>query len=457
MKKVLSIVLTLAMLATMFCAFTVYADTSAGDGISWKISSGTLTLSGKGAMKDFDGIGSSPWYDKRDEITSIVVEEGITSIGDFAFFGCTNAKTAKIASSVEKIGMDAFSYTEGSMTSISKVDAPFLFTANSDKSSVKSGETFHVTISVTGDFKNVSVIQSTLVYDDERISADKDDWCDKAWLETVDADNLGYISNPLHGIVNNTVRMAYISMGGTKIDNKAALYTAGKNEQIFAKVKFKATADISEINTSCFMLKDSKILVNDEKPYQPECSIMQMTSSTRLPIQGLMFITDSKAAIEYANSNKISLNGSQENTENNTKDNNTSKPDTDLPVDPNKPISVFLDGRQLNFDVDPIINNDRTMVPMRAIFESLGAVVEWEPETRSAFGTDGTTLIAFQIDNTNMTKCIANSESETITLDSPAMLVGGRTLVPLRAISESFGCDVDWTAATRTVTITTKK
>jgi len=120
-------------------------------------------------------------------------------------------------------------------------------------------------------------------------------------------------------------------------------------------------------------------------------------------------------------------------------------------------ISVIIDGEKVVFDVKPMLINDRTMVPMRAIFEKLGAFVQWDDETQTAFGTDGNILIAFQINNTLMTKSQVSGQNENIILDVPAQLINDRTLVPIRAISEAFECKVDWIDATQTVVITTAK
>jgi len=118
-------------------------------------------------------------------------------------------------------------------------------------------------------------------------------------------------------------------------------------------------------------------------------------------------------------------------------------------------ITVLVNGEKVEFDVNPILENDRTLVPMRAIFEKLGAFVGWDDETQTVFATDGNAIITLQIDNNLMTKSYLNAENEAITLDVPARLVGDRTLVPVRAISEAFGCTVDWIDETQTVVITT--
>ena len=79
---------------------------------SWTVKDGVLTISGSGDMPDYSGRLNVPWYSQSDEIVSIVVEEGITGIGDFAFGTCGKATSASIASSVVRIGKNAFSSCE---------------------------------------------------------------------------------------------------------------------------------------------------------------------------------------------------------------------------------------------------------------------------------------------------------------------------------------------------------
>lgn len=103
-------------------------------------------------------------------------------------------------------------------------------------------------------------------------------------------------------------------------------------------------------------------------------------------------------------------------------------------------ITTYLNNEQLNFDVPPITDNDRTLVSMRIIFEALGAEVEWENETQTVTATKDGITVSVTIDSNRMLK-----NGEEIVLDVPARLVGdSRTLVPLRAISEAFGCQVEW-------------
>ena len=123
-----------------------------------------------------------------------------------------------------------------------------------------------------------------------------------------------------------------------------------------------------------------------------------------------------------------------------------------LPASANSEVSVYVDDTKLEFDVSPTIVEGRTMVPIRAIFEALGATVEWDGTTSTAIAVKEQTTVKIQIDNSNM---YVNEEVKV--LDVPAMLKDGRTLVPLRAVSEAFECDVQWEDATKSAKIYTKE
>lgn len=110
---------------------------------------------------------------------------------------------------------------------------------------------------------------------------------------------------------------------------------------------------------------------------------------------------------------------------------------------------VLLDGAQLSFDVPPVIEQGRTLVPMRAIFEALGAEVGWDGTTRTVTAARGQTTVRLTIGVKT-----AHKNGAPVTLDAPAKVVNGRTLVPLRFVSEALGCSVQWDAKTQTVTIT---
>ena len=120
-----------------------------------------------------------------------------------------------------------------------------------------------------------------------------------------------------------------------------------------------------------------------------------------------------------------------------------------LPVSAENDISVKLDGKTISFDVPPQIINDRTMVPLRAVFEALGASVDWDSGTRTVVSEKDGIKISLTIDSSVM-----YVNGNAVTLDSPACVIDDRTLVPIRAISEAYNANVEWDNATRTVIIT---
>lgn len=450
MKRLITLIVCICMIFTSTLCINAYASSQCGENAVWDIANGVLTISGSGDMYDYNSESDIPWAEHRNSIVKIIVEDGITHIGAMAFYGCINAETAEIADTVKSVGLSAFSYTEGSKTSISNIDAAYGFSLTGDVSQVKKDDEFYMTITLKGDLKNLSVLQSILVFDKERISYNDDDWCDKEWYESVGESGLGYISEPLHGLVTNTVRAAYISLDGKKIDEASPLYTAGETSVTVAKIKFKALEDIPSIDVSCFYLKDCAIAIKEgSASTAPECSVTQLTSSTVLPLSGIKVTTTSNAVAEYVIETGV---GTAPSTT--TKDENKSTEDENgVPKsDTSDEITVYIDGEKVEFDVKPILYNDsRTMVPLRAIFEKLGAAVTWDDETQTAMAVKGNIFICCQINNTLMPTSNGN-----ITLDVPAMLINDRTLVPLRAISESFKYNVDWIDETQQVIITTQ-
>lgn len=120
-------------------------------------------------------------------------------------------------------------------------------------------------------------------------------------------------------------------------------------------------------------------------------------------------------------------------------------------VDKTKEILVTVNDKNVLFDQPPIIVEERTLVPVRAIFEALGATVEWTQETQTVTTKKDGKTVEIQIGNN-----IMKIDNEEIALDVPAQIVNERTLVPARAVAEAFDCIVDWDGDTSTVIIESK-
>jgi len=113
-------------------------------------------------------------------------------------------------------------------------------------------------------------------------------------------------------------------------------------------------------------------------------------------------------------------------------------------------ITVTLNGEAIDFaDQAPEIVEGRTLVPLRAIFEALGASVEWDQATKTVTSSMDDVTVKLTIGDNTLYR-----NGEGVTLDVAAQILNGRTMVPARAIAEAYGVDVQWDAATRTVVLT---
>ena len=99
-------------------------------------------------------------------------------------------------------------------------------------------------------------------------------------------------------------------------------------------------------------------------------------------------------------------------------------------------------------DQAPVVEEGRTLVPVRALAQTLGAKVKWDGTNSRALISKGKTEIVIPIDSST-----ASINGESVELDVPAEVLNGRTMVPLRFAAEAFGLTVNWDQNTRTVEI----
>lgn len=110
-KRILSIILVLVMCLGLLPAAALAADPvsgTCGGNTRWALQNNVLTISGTGRMSDFDTPGSLPWYDQREDITSVIIGADVTSIGNQAFYGCSALTSVSIPNGVTSIGAQAF-------------------------------------------------------------------------------------------------------------------------------------------------------------------------------------------------------------------------------------------------------------------------------------------------------------------------------------------------------------
>ena len=114
--RLLSALLALAMMLALLPT-AAFAENSIvgsgncgaeGDNVTWTLDdNGTLTIDGRGKMQDYTWE-TAPWYNQRDSIKQVVIENGVTNVGNYAFYNCTNMTSVSVSASVTEIGLSAF-------------------------------------------------------------------------------------------------------------------------------------------------------------------------------------------------------------------------------------------------------------------------------------------------------------------------------------------------------------
>ena len=115
-------------------------------------------------------------------------------------------------------------------------------------------------------------------------------------------------------------------------------------------------------------------------------------------------------------------------------------------------IQIWLDGWKLSMDAIPEIKNQRTMVPVRAVGEAIGADVEWVQDKQQVVMTRAGYTVTMTLDSTT-----ADIDGKAVEMDVAPYAVDGRTLLPARYVAEFFGQKVDWDGEKRQVLITEDK
>lgn len=344
-QRILTLILMVSIvisMATIPISVSAATNGGCGESLKWSLDdNGTLTVSGEGEMYDYnydvrDGKGytNTPWRDKTTLIKRVIIGEGVTRIGDYAFRDCGNLTDVTFPNGLIEIGSGAFMSTD-----IAKVILP---------DSVKKLD--NACFCICFELNEVQLGKSL-----ENIGMEA--FCFDGKLDSITIpESVNFIGE--------------LAFGHCRL---STIYYEGTKEQW------------------------NNINISDVWDYGME--------------------NREKLIINYKENEKVTNYAS---------------------YNPNS-INISIDGNYIKFDVQPQIINGRTLVPMRKIFEELGATVDWDDSTQTAIGTKENTVVKFTINDYTMYK----NESAN-TLDVPAQLIDGRTLIPLRAVSEAFGCQVGW-------------
>ena len=393
-NKNFSLIITLCVVIGLFVILPVTTSAaesgSCGDNAMWILDeSGTLTISGAGDMWDY-------YFDSpfcfNENIKYVIIEDNITSVGDCAFDGCSELTNVSIGRNVNRIGRSAFIRCTGLKTIIIP-----------DNVTDIGGNAFM-------DCENLNNIE---IGSGVRNIGEYAFLCENLISINVDNGNTAYSS--LDGVLFN------------KDKTRIIRYPSNKNG-----IHYSVPNNIKDIEYGAFQgsVNLSSIVIPNS-----------VTS-----IQNWAFdACNSLNTVYYSGSeeqwNKIEFFNGNDCLTNATIHFNYNSPNN---------VTVVLNDYALTFDQPPIIIDGKTLVPLRAIFEALGATVDWNNDTQTVTSNKGNTAIRITIGDN---KLYVNNN--VTVLDVPAQIVNDRTLVPVRAISEAFGCNVDWNGETKTVSIST--
>lgn len=109
-------------------------------------------------------------------------------------------------------------------------------------------------------------------------------------------------------------------------------------------------------------------------------------------------------------------------------------------------VSIEINGKKVTDDQPPVIEEGRTLVPIRHVVEALGAKVNWQSASKT---------VDISLNDMSVNLYIGSTETlvngKPIIIDVPAKIINGRTMVPIRFVAETFGAEVVWNEETKTV------
>ena len=218
-------------------------------------------------------------------------------------------------------------------------------------------------------------------------------------------------------------------------NNKDVMSIAGYDEDMFTFAIINNSNDsgrlkienLPEGTFSSYVLQEGKIIQKD-KDYTPVSGL----TTADMPAKSLLLLTGKPTSIPKGTVKK------DEPVEQTKQTEQTVATEMAVPVGDDN-ILVVINGNVLETNVKPFMKNNRVFVPLRAVFESLGAEVLWEDDTQTVTAKKGSAYVEFSIGDT-----VALVNGEMRLMDSPSFLLNSSTMVPIRFISEALGARVDW-------------
>lgn len=364
-------------------------------------------------------------FDGSDVLETVIFKEGVEEILGFsgyygAFGSCKNLKTVELPSTLKVIGNHAFYYCKA----LKEIKFP------------AGIELIEICAFQHSGLTNVDL---SGISDKAEIEEKAFGWCEN--LETVK------LNNGLKEILSNT--FAYCkALKDIEIPNTVTYIGERAFEGCESLKSIILPTSLKDIRNNCFngspmeeliipygtvsvgfdLFKDNNLL---KAIYVPDTVTQMWTSPIENCPNCIIYCTSNSHAAKQCKQNKVSYL-------------------TDDSV--NSGIHVFYNGKRISFHSyaqNPEILEGRTLVPLRSIFEAMGASVEWDGETSTAIAKRGNVEVEITIGANEIYK-----NGKAVAVDVAAQLMNNRTMVPARVIAEAFGAEVKWHGNGRVVLIT---
>ena len=450
--KLLSTLLVLCMALALLpvTAFAVQNSGKCGDGLTWSFSSGKLTIQGTGAMDDYSS-SSVPWATFRDQVTSVLVREGTSKIGNNAFSGMDKLTEVSLPDTVTSLGSNAFyrctSLTwltiPSSVTSIG--DLAFTGCIALDNVNIPDG----VTSIGSRVFAECSSLPSlTLPSGVTSIGDSAFSGCSALTNVNIPSGVTSIRESAFSGCSRLT--SVTIPNGVTTIEKSTF---SGCSALAGVAIPSRVTSIGESAFAGCSAL--TSMTIPDSVTTIGASAFSGCTGLTSLTVSTGLTSVGGQAFEGCRSLKDIYYNGTERQWKQISIDNNRDGNALLLAANVQygtTGISVTVKGSAVAWsDASPFIDgNNRTMVPLRAVADAMSLEVNWDNDAREASFTDGSKTITFPIDST----AARTSDGNTVRMDTAAVISNNRTYAPIRYLAEFFGYTVGWDAATQTVSLT---
>ncbi len=508
MKRILSLGLVLTMLCAMLTfmpanAAAIVASGECGTSVTWALDdSGTLTISGTGETYSFERPTGSvyieqPWYNYNENIKRLVVSNGVTYVGSWAFKNCVNLENVFLSESVKEVGSQAF-YGCKKLNQINLPDnleeigsSAFYDTGYYNNKKNWENSALYIDNCLI-DTQNYEISGKYTIKPGTTLIASGTFNICEGLTDIVFPAGLKYIGaafDSCDGLTDVVISNGVTKMDGSFHNCKNLKNVVIPNSVIEIENVFKSCNALESIvipnsitTVNGFMVnRNLKNIILPRGIQRIEGMSFYLCNINNLSIPESVTFIDNGSFIgddwNIIPNIEIFFGGSQEQW-NNIDIGRCLLGDVDgdgwhdyypetmswfnrtapIHYNYNSPLfdvqqsaNVTVDGKKLSFDQQPLMIDDRVLVPARAVFEALGASVNWDESAQTVTAVKGGNTVSLVIDSDRM---YVNGQIKT--LDVPAMVINDRTLVPARAVSEAFGCSVKWDEVYSTVIVESK-